>query len=63
MSTVLKRLIMNKTCNKCNKSFECTSDEQCWCMKEYIVEIDTVYDDCLCSDCLHNKLNKSKKNN
>lgn len=41
-----------KTCEICNKEFECAADYNCWCMKFPIKSFDTSATDCLCQDCL-----------
>jgi hypothetical protein len=46
-----------KKCPSCGKSFECFSENDCWCegyaigRKEF-ADIVGKYDDCLCPDCL-----------
>ncbi len=46
-----------KKCPKCGKPFSCEGDKDCWCEKVQIhkaemIEIMSMYTDCLCPDCL-----------
>ena len=52
---------MNKTCEICDKSFECTVDEQCWCMTYPPIYLNDTYTDCICDTCLHNVIKESEK--
>jgi hypothetical protein len=50
-------MTMTKTCPSCGKTFECTHDKNCWCVKISIDEstrevLKKRYSDCLCADCL-----------
>ena len=54
---------MIKRCVVCNAEFECTENEQCWCMKykyseEQLKELRSNYSDCLCPACLGNYMQK-----
>lgn len=59
----------NISCSKCEKEFHCLRDEEkCWCHtwhipKEVANNIQALYDDCLCADCLKEVLNERSKNN
>lgn len=44
---------MEKICLRCGDEFECTENENCWCMNEpLLVEKQINYDDCVCKKCL-----------
>ena len=49
-----------KTCEVCNKEFECAADYSCWCMKLPIKAFDTSATDCLCPDCLKDIIHDKK---
>lgn len=51
---------MEKRCPKCNKMFECENSVSCWCadltdLPQNKIESNC---DCLCINCLKNKLEK-----
>lgn len=41
-----------KTCDLCGKEFNCSLDDNCWCMDLPVVTIPIKYQDCLCPTCL-----------
>ena len=53
---------MNKTCELCNKTFTCTVNELCWCMKVVPLRIEETYNDCICDECLYSIEKKTIKN-
>jgi len=61
--------VRNIPCSKCGKDFHCQRDQEvCWCHAWYIpkqvaTDIHTMYEDCLCADCLKDILNERSKNN
>lgn len=48
---------MEKQCERCESTFQCTLNGSCWCTtthlnekeKDYIMDL---YDDCLCENCI-----------
>lgn len=59
----------NIECSKCGKEFHCMRDQgECWCFnwiipKNIATEIHSLYNDCLCADCLSESINERSKNN
>lgn len=45
--------IMEKSCKKCSKIFECDENNSCWCFESPHINNDRIkYDDCVCKECL-----------
>lgn len=59
----------NIQCSKCQKEFHCQRDqEQCWCYTWIIPtevkdEMQSLYQDCLCVDCLKQVIDERSKDN
>ena len=48
---------MEKQCERCGATFQCTLNGSCWCMTTHFSEkvreyIAGLYDDCLCENCV-----------
>ena len=46
-------MLLEKTCTKCGKPFECQENDACWCFQEPLLKENEIkYDDCICKKCL-----------
>ena len=57
---------MQKTCPECQKTFECSQSENCWCTRITIPEdvanyLRSKYFDCLCEECMTKILKNKEK--
>ncbi|MBO7480652.1 MAG: cysteine-rich CWC family protein [Bacteroidales bacterium] len=57
---------MQKTCPECQKTFECSQSEDCWCTRITIPDdvanyLRSKYFDCLCEDCMTKILKNKEK--
>ena len=51
---------MEKICELCKKTFECTEDSKCWCTKLAIMSVPKKIKDCVCEECLTNEAKELK---
>ena len=56
---------MTKKCPRCNNSFECSHDSNCWCSRYAIshdvrIYLKNNFSDCLCEDCIKAIIEGSK---